>query len=913
VSGTGPAVLFELGTLGVELAHPGGRRLAAFRVDPEARRRLEELAPHARLGVIASDPELGRERVAKALARAGLESVLDADLLVAGAEAEDVFAETIERLGATAGEERILYTGPDASRRLRAAEAGLVPVPHPLLLRPVLARETLRHVRLGGTEAGWRSLLRGQRLVPLLRIRRPAPALYAIAGSSTLEMLVAGPTAAQPLAGDPGTQALFLLQVTPEEAEHSRRLRAFLEELRRAERILEETPDGYLLALSGDVSIDALHPPDSGHGHTRAGLPGIGLLQSPAPTGGLALRSLEDWERAELAGLDEGLLMEFWSPLVGQVSLSGPGDPLHLASRHVKHPHNETATAWLGARLQEICGTAWRVPFGLLEGATLSNLQADIPGTSDELVILAAHFDSTAANTPCYPGHEGTRPAPGGDDDASGVAGVLAAARILRKLADIAPPTRSFRFVLFNAEEQGLVGSGIYADQLKSTAGAQVAAAIQMDMIGWRSGASAPTVFEIHGTGIGDHAHLHAPAGQLAAIVKSAAAEVSPALYGQLHPLPGCDHDPASHRSDHESFLLQGWPACLVAEDLWAEVCASPAQTGNPDYHTEADVAVDAAYAADIARAVAAAAWILARPGGGAPPLPDPGGLEAPSVPPIASPPSPAGLARSRSEPSSGGAQPMPDPGPMPDVFLVEFLARWIRDESFRCQILHREIDGLTQFGLNAKQRAALLSLDREAILERLALELEHFYKVDLGRVRSEVGGPITEAPEAPIPIDAPLGGLGAPRTPGASPPSPSAAAPPLFPSDLELGRRLLGQRTATTGGGTTRTGFLLAEATVYEQGKVHVRGTDVSTATKDQDEIIVVLGQGFDASPEVRFEKGGQTLDAEVLGVHCGVDLYQRVRARATFGATGTWTVRARNAGDPEWSSEPVQIIVND
>jgi hypothetical protein len=50
--------------------------------------------------------------------------------------------------------------------------------------------------------------------------------------------------------------------------------------------------------------------------------------------------------------------------------------------------------------------------------------------------------------------------APGADDDASGVAGVLSTARALLGLdAALSIPRREIRFVLFNAEEHGLVGS----------------------------------------------------------------------------------------------------------------------------------------------------------------------------------------------------------------------------------------------------------------------------------------------------------------------------------------------------------------------------------------------------------------------------------------------------------------------
>src|SRR6185295_7405114 len=59
-------------------------------------------------------------------------------------------------------------------------------------------------------------------------------------------------------------------------------------------------------------------------------------------------------------------------------------------------------------------------------GRTLTNIEAELTGSSPESVLVTAHLDSTAANTPDY--DEATDEAPGADDDASGMAAVLAIA-----------------------------------------------------------------------------------------------------------------------------------------------------------------------------------------------------------------------------------------------------------------------------------------------------------------------------------------------------------------------------------------------------------------------------------------------------------------------------------------------------
>lgn len=84
------------------------------------------------------------------------------------------------------------------------------------------------------------------------------------------------------------------------------------------------------------------------------------------------------------------------------------------------------------------------------------NILADIPGTSrsGEYVMAGAHLDSWVASD-------------GAVDNAAGSAVVMEAARILRSLN--VRPKRTIRFALWNAEEQGLLGSLAYVDQHLAT------------------------------------------------------------------------------------------------------------------------------------------------------------------------------------------------------------------------------------------------------------------------------------------------------------------------------------------------------------------------------------------------------------------------------------------------------------
>ncbi len=80
------------------------------------------------------------------------------------------------------------------------------------------------------------------------------------------------------------------------------------------------------------------------------------------------------------------------------------------------------------------------------------NAVADIPGADkkDEVVLLGAHIDSWHAGT-------------GATDNASGVAVMMEAARILRKL--MVNPRRTIRVALWGGEEQGLLGSKAYVSE----------------------------------------------------------------------------------------------------------------------------------------------------------------------------------------------------------------------------------------------------------------------------------------------------------------------------------------------------------------------------------------------------------------------------------------------------------------
>jgi aminopeptidase YwaD len=118
--------------------------------------------------------------------------------------------------------------------------------------------------------------------------------------------------------------------------------------------------------------------------------------------------------------------------------------------------------------------------------ATVNNVAAILPGSSDEHLIIGAHYDHLGLGE-----HDSLAPSmagqvhPGADDNASGAAGLLELARLFHaeRISRKAPPRRSVIFIAFTGEELGLLGSGYYVNHPLRPLDKAVAM-INLDMIG---------------------------------------------------------------------------------------------------------------------------------------------------------------------------------------------------------------------------------------------------------------------------------------------------------------------------------------------------------------------------------------------------------------------------------------------
>jgi hypothetical protein len=203
-----------------------------------------------------------------------------------------------------------------------------------------------------------------------------------------------------------------------------------------------------------------------------------------------------------------------------------------------------------------------RTPRAVTESSVIATLRGDEAGP---LYIMSSHFDD--CNGDCT---NGTREAPGADDNGSGVAAVLEAARIM------AP--HHFRgtivFTTFDGEELGLWGSKHYADSLHD-AGTQVAANLNNDIIGNSTGgggAHEPNVIRVFSQAVPAAADLarvnlvgsenDSPSRELARFV----GEVVPQYVNGFTVRHIFRADRFMRGGDQESFQADGYPAIRFVE-----------------------------------------------------------------------------------------------------------------------------------------------------------------------------------------------------------------------------------------------------------------------------------------------------------------------------------------------------------
>ena len=258
----------------------------------------------------------------------------------------------------------------------------------------------------------------------------------------------------------------------------------------------------------------------------------------------------------EIVGrVEENRLFYLDGSLSGEWLVTIQGEPYKIKTRYTyaKTPLKK-ATRYAYEHFQSL-DLPTGYDFYTISGVNRRNVIAEQAGSSQpgKIILVVAHLDSISEKP--------YELAPGGDDNASGSAAVLAIAEILKDYRF----DYTLRYVLFTGEEQGYIGSQDYASEVRK-AGEDIQAVLNLDMLGYNTVGTAPKI-ELHTR----------PNNQGDLAIANLFADTIPAYNVDL--VPKVMQDGKSF-SDHSSFWEQGYHAIMAIED-WND--------HTPYYHKSTD------------------------------------------------------------------------------------------------------------------------------------------------------------------------------------------------------------------------------------------------------------------------------------------------------------------------------------
>jgi len=322
---------------------------------------------------------------------------------------------------------------------------------------------------------------------------------------------------------------------------------------------LAYTPGTWLIRASPDEAEGLV-----AQGYRLKKLGGAIVLAAPAPPPALppSLPASQDVIQEMVDAVSTTLLSDYILHLQDR-----PGLPVGngLGTRHTY-----TTTHALAANLirDQFAQAGLQVTFDpfSVNGHDTQNVVATLPGSdpgSTKVYIICGHYDSTASRTPGWSWQTGA--APGADDNASGAAAVLEAARVLSQYRF----NHTLIFIAFSGEEQGLYGSAHYAQAAKA-AGMAIGGVINLDMVGYNIACDKLDV-------LGDPPSAWLVDEMLANNTQYSIGLVTERVI-----------DASIWYSDHSSFWNQGYNALLVIEDY--QLRTSNCYTATTYYHTVNDL-----------------------------------------------------------------------------------------------------------------------------------------------------------------------------------------------------------------------------------------------------------------------------------------------------------------------------------
>jgi putative aminopeptidase FrvX len=231
--------------------------------------------------------------------------------------------------------------------------------------------------------------------------------------------------------------------------------------------------------------------------------------------------------------------------ITGEEYTTVNGTQVLIRNRQSSNPGNELAKDYIKERLSkrdlDVQDQAY--------SSTGHNVIATQTGINlpDSIYIICAHYDAMADYC--------------ADDNGSGIAAVLEAARILSKYCF----DYTIIYIAFDQEEQGQIGSTYYASQAFSN-GYKIAGVLNMDMIAYDS--NDDRRFEIHTNSLTSSQALK---NALVSTINNYSLSLSPTVV-----------NPGVTGSDHGPFWARGYGASCVSELFFHG-------DANPYYHTSSD------------------------------------------------------------------------------------------------------------------------------------------------------------------------------------------------------------------------------------------------------------------------------------------------------------------------------------
>ncbi|KAL8838303.1 MAG: hypothetical protein Q9205_003433 [Flavoplaca limonia] len=239
--------------------------------------------------------------------------------------------------------------------------------------------------------------------------------------------------------------------------------------------------------------------------------------------------------------------------LIAQLNTSGPQTWLKsltdFYNRYYKSTYGTQSSTYLFNTVKSISAANTRISVSQFSHSYAQpSVIARIPGTSPNLIIVSAHFDSTGGSS--------TARGPGAVDNASGCVVLMETLRVLANARYAPRNTMEFHF--YSGEEAGLLGSGDIFRNYKAT-GKNVLAVVNTDMAGYSPSGKISSYNDYSDTGL---------LAYVRRIITAYLGSYTTDTCGY-----GC--------SDHASAYSNGYPA--------AYVCDEPDRTSTPYIHSPND------------------------------------------------------------------------------------------------------------------------------------------------------------------------------------------------------------------------------------------------------------------------------------------------------------------------------------